>query len=37
MQVYYDPKSPVTYAGLQALYKATKKISKKIKLDDVKN
>ena len=36
-KLYYDPKSPVGYTGLQALYKAAKKISKKIKLDDVKN
>ena len=36
-KLYYDPKSPVGYTGLQALYKAAKKISKTIKLDDVKN
>lgn len=36
-KLYYNPKSPVGYTGLQALYKAAKKISKKIKLDDVKN
>ena len=29
-KLYYDPKSPVGYTGLHALYKAAKKISKKI-------
>lgn len=35
-KLYYDPQSPVGYTGLQALYKAAKKFSTKIKLDDVK-
>ena len=36
-KLYYDPKSPAGYAGEQALYQLTKKSSKKVKLDDVRN
>ena len=34
--LFYDPQSSAGYAGVQALYRATKKRNKKIKLDDVK-
>ena len=36
-ELYYNPKSPSCYSGVQRLYKEAKKKIKTIKLDDVKN
>ena len=36
-QLYYNPKSPAAYAGEQALYKLAKQLSKKVKLQDVRD
>lgn len=35
-KLFYDPKSHAGYTGLQTLYRAARKKTKKIKLDDVK-
>ena len=36
-QLYYNPKSPAGYAGEQALYKLARQLSKKVKLQDVRD
>ena len=36
-QLYYNPKSHAGYAGEQALYKLAKQLSKKDKLQDVRD
>ena len=36
-QLYYNPKSPAAYAGEQALYKLTKQLYKKVKLQDIRD